>query len=47
MPFQTHFDFRHPTRIVHGPGSIACLVGIEEHSRGVFKRIASRRLTRS
>lgn len=25
MPFQTHFDFRHPTRIVHGPGSIACL----------------------
>ena len=25
MPVQTHFDFRHPTRIVHGPGSIACL----------------------
>ena len=25
MPFQTHSDFRHPTRIVHGPGSIACL----------------------
>jgi alcohol dehydrogenase class IV len=25
MPFQTQFDFRHTTRIVHGPGSIACL----------------------
>ena len=25
MPVQTHFDFRHPTRVVHGPGSIACL----------------------
>ena len=25
MPFQTHFDFRHPTRIVHGPGAIAGL----------------------
>lgn len=25
MPFQTQFDFRQPTRIVHGPGSIACL----------------------
>ena len=26
MPFQTQFDFRHTTRIVHGPGSISCLV---------------------